>query len=388
MIKPLQSENGILLLVAGLKGAIGSTLAVAAQALKQDPDAILPYLMTAQKLPFLGNPNQFHIAGWDTSSLSMEETLAHHKVLNQDRWAPYAERLNAITIKEAPDSTTALRGQTQLLIDHIQEFKAAFPGARPVFINLLPAGRCHDLESFANLDELYAYAETIDMPDLAYVLAAIEAGVPVVNFSPNEVEIPAVVYASHKQGVPIAGRDGKTGQTYLKVVLASALRARKLLVNGWYSLNILGNADGENLMAPENAAAKLANKTDVLENALGYQPGQKRYAVPSHSVRIDYYAPRGDAKEAWDVIDFEGVFGLNMSLRLNLQGRDSILAAPLVLDLARWVAAMQIMGRSGPISELAFYFKSGVEITAPNTFEAQLACLAALEESCNDLIAT
>jgi len=258
----------------------------------------------------------------------------------------------------------------------------------PVFVNLLPAGRCHDLAAFATSEQLYAHDKQIDMPDLPYVLAAIEAGIPVVNFTPNEVEVPAVIHAARERQVPIAGRDGKTGQTYLKVVLASAFRARKLLVNGWYSVNILGNADGANLMAPENAACKLTNKTGVLENALGYQPGQNRYAEPSHTVRIDYYAPRGDAKEAWDVIDFEGLFGLNMSLRLNWLGRDSILAAPLVLDLARWMGAVQQSGRSGPIDELAFYFKAGIGDHVPETFESQLAGLKALERACNDQTAT
>jgi myo-inositol-1-phosphate synthase len=289
---------------------------------------------------------------------------------------------------KAPDVTAALQDQTRSLIKDINKFKALFPESCPVFVNLLPAGNCRDLTSFDDLEALYAYSGPIDMPDLAYVLAAIEAGVPVVNFTPNEVEVPAVIQAARTRKVPLAGRDGKTGQTYLKVVLASAFRARSLLVNGWYSLNILGNADGENLMAPGKAACKLANKTSVLEKALGYQPGQKRYAESSHKVHIDYYPPRGDAKEAWDVIDFEGIFGLNMSLRLNLLGRDSILAAPLVLDLARWMTAMKMMGRSGPVPELAFYFKAGIDTHTPDTFEDQLACLATLERSCHALAAT
>jgi myo-inositol-1-phosphate synthase len=388
MTKPSESGKEILLVVAGLKGAIGSTLAVAVQALHDDPGLIMPYLMTAHKLPLLGNSPRFQIAGWDCRPGSIQEALTHHQVIDQRLYMSYDEALTEIPVRTAPDGTTALQNQTRLLAGHIQEFKAAYPQALPVFVNLLPAGRCCDLASFANIDELYAHRDPIDMPDLAYVIAAIEAGVPIVNFTPNEVEIPAVLHAAQAKGLPLAGRDGKTGQTYLKVVLASALRARKLLVNGWYSLNILGNADGENLMAPENAACKLTNKTSVLENTLGYQPGLKRYAQPSHTVRIDYYAPRGDAKEAWDVIDFEGLFGLDMSLRLNLQGRDSILAAPLVLDLARWIAAMQMTGRSGPIAELAFYFKTGIGVHTAETFEDQLAVLKALEKSCNTMTAT
>jgi len=383
MTQSPQPAQDILLLVAGLKGAIGSTLAVAIQALNHEPETVLPYLTTAHRLPVLGNVQQFQVAGWDSSPNAIEEALGRHKVLDQNLWKHYSKTLADIPIKAAPDLTTSLKDQTRLLKDNIREFRTAYPDSLPVLVSLLPAGKCHDLEGFANLDEFYAHSGRIDMPDLAYILAAIETGVPVVNFTPNEVEVPAVIDAAQAQGVPLAGRDGKTGQTYLKVVLASAFRARKLLVNGWYSLNILGNADGENLMSPENAACKLTNKTGVLENVLGYQPGQKRYAESSHKVLIDYYPPRGDAKEAWDVIDFEGLFGLNMSLRLNWLGRDSILAAPMVLDLARWMAALKIAGRFGSISELAFYFKVGIGSNTPETFEEQLAALNALEQSCN-----
>jgi myo-inositol-1-phosphate synthase len=196
------------------------------------------------------------------------------------------------------------------------------------------------------------------------------------------VESPAIVSEAIKAGVPISGRDGKTGQTYLKVVLASALKARSLLVDGWYSLNLLGNEDGQNLVDPQRAAGKLANKTEVLDEILGYHVGDK-YGTSSHKVRIDYYPPRGDAKEAWDVIDFLGLFGLPMSLRLNLHARDSILAAPLIVDLARWMVALQGAGRSGQIPELAFYFKKPWGPHPPLTFQDQLAKLKELEQFCN-----
>jgi myo-inositol-1-phosphate synthase len=209
--------------------------------------------------------------------------------------------------------------------------------------------------------------------------------VPIVNFTPNQVEIPVVIKEAIKQGVPMSGRDGKTGQTYLKVVLASALKARNLIVDGWYSLNILGNQDGKNLMDPQRAVGKLSNKTDILDDIMGYQVGE-RYGVSSHKVQIDYYPPRGDAKEAWDVIDFLGVFGLPMSIRLNLQGRDSILAAPLALDLARWMVVLQMAGRSGPIPELAFYYKQPVGHEPPLTFQDQIAVLRELGLCCHERI--
>jgi myo-inositol-1-phosphate synthase len=134
-------------------------------------------------------------------------------------------------------------------------------------------------------------------------------------------------------------------------------------------------------MDPARAAGKLSNKTSLLNDILGYDVGQQ-YGAPAHKVHIDYYPPRGDAKEAWDAIDFKGLFGLPMSIRLNLLGRDSILAAPLVLDLARWVAVLQMAGRSGPIPELGFYFKKTVGESAPLTFQDQMTSLARLQQEC------
>lgn len=178
----------------------------------------------------------------------------------------------------------------------------------------------------------------------------------------------------------------KTGQTYFKVVLASALRARKLRVDGWYSLNILGNDDGHNLMDPERAAGKMANKTDLLDDLLGYRVGQ-RHGQPSHQVRIDYYPPRGDAKEAWDVIDFAGLFEQPMSLRVDMQGRDSILAAPLALDMACWAAAMQMAGMGGLAPDLGFYFKRPLGAHPPVTFSEQLQRLTQLAKRIRERLA-
>jgi myo-inositol-1-phosphate synthase len=136
-------------------------------------------------------------------------------------------------------------------------------------------------------------------------------------------------------------------------------------------------------MDPEKAAGKVANKTDLLNVILGYPVGQQ-YNSPSHKVHIDYYPPRGDAKEAWDVIDFQGMFNLPMSIRLNFLGRDSILAAPMVLDLARWMAALKMAGSSGLISELAFFFKNPLGDHPPLSFQDQVQSLRYLEKACNE----
>ena len=379
-------KNGVLLLIAGIKGAIGTTLAGAVRTMREQPDRILPYLTTADKFPYLGDPLMMDAAGWDIRPESLSDAIAAQGVLEKGLWESCSEAIDRFPVQPAPDPKDDLRRQVDQVRTDIEEFKAASPGTIPVMVNLLPAGCAHELARFSTLADLYEHAGDVIVPDLAYVLAAIEAGVPVVNFTPNEIEMPAIITEAETRGVPIAGRDGKSGQTYFKVVLASALRARRLFVNGWYSLNILGNADGENLMNPEHAACKLTNKTGVLENVLGYSPGMRAYGKPTHKVHIEYYPPRGDAKEAWDVIDFEGVFGLPMSMRLNLQGRDSILAAPMVLDLARWMAALALAGRSGAVSELAFFFKKGIGENVPVTYEEQLAALDVLERECDSRV--
>ncbi len=379
------SNKGILILAAGIRGAIGSTLAAAVCAGKENPDLILPYLMTGQKFSWLGKPMDFEIAGWDVSEAAMTEALALQGVLEKGIWRPYAEVIDQLPVKAAPEPGTPLKAQVEQIKADITAFMDDHPGYAPVLVNLLPAGNCHDLDRFSSLSDLYAAVSAPPIADIPYVLAAVEAGIPVVNFTPNVIEIPAVINAARETGIPVAGRDGKTGQTYFKVVLAAAFRARALFVNGWYSLNILGNADGENLMDPDHAACKLENKTDVLADVLGYSPGERRYGQSAHKVHIDYYPPRGDAKEAWDVIDFESIFGLPMSLRLNLQGRDSILAAPMVLDLSRWAAAAKTAGLAGLIPELAFYFKKTFG-DAPVSFEGQLAALEKFENGLNSRV--
>lgn len=332
--------------------------------------------------PYLAAPDKTQMAGWDIDGKSLTACVAAQGVIPEHLWKPHAIDLNEIPLQLAPSSSQDLRLQIEQVMKDIQTFKTRHPDAQPIFINLLPAGVRNNLRGCQRISELFDKYTLEDFPDIPYMLAAIRSEVPVVNFTPNELETPAMVKEAIKYGTPLSGRDGKTGQTFFKVVLASAFRARNFFVDGWYSLNILGNADGMNLMNPEKAASKLANKTELLDEILGYQVGQK-YGVSSHKVHIDYYPPRGDAKEAWDVIDFSGMFGLPMSIRMNLQGRDSILAAPLVLDLARWMAALKMAGKSGPIPELGFYFKKPVGENPPLTFQDQVQSLRKLEQVCN-----
>jgi myo-inositol-1-phosphate synthase len=373
-----------LLLIAGAKGAVGTTIAAAIADMKVHGRNTIPWLTTTNWVP----ENTFlhlALAGWDPSDKTMMEALEHQEVLPPDRYRDQAVCLDQFDIRKPPAQNLSLEEKIRLLSEDIQEFMKSHPDNQPVLINLLPACEVTDLAQYRSLDEIFHHADTAHSPDLVYVITAIQCGVPVVNFTSNAVECPLLEQEAIKAGIPICGRDGKTGQTYLKVVIASALKARNLLVDGWYSLNILGNDDGKNLSDPQKAAGKLANKTEFLDTILGYRVGE-RYGRSTHKVVIDYYPPRGDCKEAWDVIDITGIFGLPMSLRMNMQLRDSILAAPMVVDLAVWMSALHAQGRSGLVPELAFYFKKAVGCNPPISFQDQADALRILEQLCREAI--
>ena len=184
-----------------------------------------------------------------------------------------------------------------------------------------------------------------------YALAAIEAGCPHANFTPSAgASLPAVAEIARAAGVPLAGRDGKTGETLLKTALAPMFPIRALTVEGWYGTNILGNTDGLVLADPENKASKITSKKGVLEGILGY--------APEGDVRIDYFKPLADHKVAWNFIQFRGWAGHTMRMQFTWEGTDSVLAAPLVLDIARLCVFAHRRGESGPIGELGLFFKT------------------------------
>jgi myo-inositol-1-phosphate synthase len=379
---PLESRS-LLVMIAGAKGAVGSTVAAAVAAMRKNPDAVLPSLITRDSFVYLGPPGRIYAAGWDANPAKLVDCVKHHGVLTEKLWKPLQKVLDETSVFASPPENLDMKGQVAHLMKDIQDLKQQHPRSMPVLINLLPACTRCNLDDVKDLDDLYSEANPANFPDLAYAVAAVLSNMPVVNFSPNRLELPVIVQKAIENRVPLSGRDGKTGQTYFKVVLASALKARGLYVDGWYSLNILGNADGKNLMDPDRAAGKVANKTELLDEILGYRVGE-HYKESTHKVRIDYYPPRGDAKEAWDVVDFQGLFGLPMSLRLNIQGRDSILAAPMVLDLARWMAALKLSGRSGYVPELGFYFKKPIGENPPISFQEQINRLQTLEKECDE----
>ena len=213
-----------------------------------------------------------------------------------------------------------------------------------------------EIEGFVSA--LHDNDETI-APSMIYAYAALMEGVPFINGAPNlTVDIPALEGLAASQGVPICGKDFKTGQTLVKTVIGPMLKARMLGMDGWFSTNILGNRDGEVLDEPENFRTKEESKLGVLEYILQPDMYPDLYADAYHKVRINYYPPRGDNKEGWDNIDIFGWMGKRMQLKVDFLCSDSILAAPLVLDLVLFMDLAQRAGLSGIQEWLSFYFKS------------------------------
>jgi myo-inositol-1-phosphate synthase len=227
-------------------------------------------------------------------------------------------------------------------------------GSTEVFIDQGPA--------HADLDSFEAAIDADDpsiAPSMLYAYAALLEGIPFANGAPNlTVDTPVLRDFASEHGVPICGRDFKTGQTMVKTVLAPMFKARMLGMHGWYSTNILGNRDGEVLDDPESFKTKETSKLGVLDTIL--QPGvyPELYGDLHHVVRINYYPPRGDNKEGWDNIDLVGWLGYPMQLKINFLCRDSILAAPIVLDVALFLDLAKRAGMGGIQEWLSFYFKS------------------------------
>src|SRR5258705_429516 len=204
-------------------------------------------------------------------------------------------------------------------------------------------------------------------PSMVYAYAALKSGIPFANGAPNlTVDVPALAALAEKNKLPIVGKDFKTGQTLMKTIIAPGLKARMLGLHGWYSTNILGNRDGEVLDDPASFKTKEESKLSVLEYILQPEVYPSLYKDFSHVVRINYYPPRGDNKEGWDNIDIFGWLGYRMQIKIDFLCRDSILAAPIVLDLALFLDLAQRAGMGGIQEWLSFYFKSPQ--TAPGLY--------------------
>jgi myo-inositol-1-phosphate synthase len=222
---------------------------------------------------------------------------------------------------------------------------------------LEPAEAHGTLERFE--DAMKASDHNVVAPSMIYAYAALKMGIPFVNATPSRtVDIPALRDLADMYQAPVAGKDLKTGQTLLKTILAPGLRDRMLGLTGWYSANILGNRDGETLDDPDAFRTKQESKLAVLSSILRPDLYPELYGRLHHQVQITYYPPRGDNKESWDSIDIFGWLGYPMAIKIDFLCRDSILAAPLLLDLALLMDLAKRGGMSGPQEWLSFYFKS------------------------------
>jgi myo-inositol-1-phosphate synthase len=255
--------------------------------------------------------------------------------------------------------------------DDIAEFKKKNRCSR------LITAWCGSTEIFLTPDDVHATPEKFVeamkanhpsiAPSMLYAWASITSGVPFANGAPNlTVDIPAMQQLAQEHNVPICGKDFKTGQTLMKTILAPGFKARMLGMNGWFSTNILGNRDGEVLDDPGSFKTKEESKLGVLEYILQPHLYPMLYGKIHHKVRINYYPPRGDNKEGWDNIDIFGWLGYPMQIKVDFLCRDSILAAPIVLDLVLFLDLAQRAGMRGIQEWLSFYFKS--PMTAPGLY--------------------
>lgn len=279
----------------------------------------------------------------------------------------YVKKLHGTHVKKAETKWE----YAEMLMEDISNFKEKnnldrvvvdWCGSTEVFIEPQPIHQ--DLDSFERglKDNHVAIA-----PSMIYAYAALKMGIPFINGAPNlTTDIPALMQLANENNVPICGKDYKTGQTLMKTIIAPGLKARLLGLSGWFSTNILGNRDGEVLDDPGSFKTKEESKLSVLDYILQPDVYPELYKNYYHKVRINYYPPRGDNKEGWDNIDIFGWLGYPMQIKIDFLCRDSILAAPIVLDLVLFTDLAQRAGMKGIQEWLSFYFKS--PITKPGLY--------------------
>jgi myo-inositol-1-phosphate synthase len=393
MTETIQTAEGKLgVLIPGL-GAVGTTLiagVIASNKGLAQPIGALTQMgnirlgkRTENRYPLikdfvpLAGLNDIVFGGWDVYSDNVFEAAINAKVLEPvllhaikpelEAIKPmkavfdktYIKNLDGDNIKEAPSKWELAK----LVAADIEGFKEANGCNRVVIV------WCGSTEKYIEVSAVHETLEAFEeglknndpaiAPSMIYAYAAIKLGVPFANGAPNlTVDIPALIELAKETETPIAGKDFKTGQTLMKTILAPGLQARALGVRGWFSTNILGNRDGLVLDDPDNFKTKEVSKLSVLEDILRPDISPELYGELYHKVRINYYPPHGDNKESWDNIDIFGWLGYSMQIKINFLCRDSILAAPIVLDLALFMDLAKRANMSGIQEWLSFYFKS------------------------------
>jgi len=389
-IKPAEGKLGIL--IPGL-GAVATTFIAGVEATRKNLGLPLGSLTqmgrirvgkrTENKLPPISEfvplaaLDDIVFGGWDLHGKNVYEVACMSRVLQKEMLDQVRERLEAITPKTAVfdksfvknlDGTHVKTGASKMdlamqVMDDIDAFFADKGLSRAV---MLWAG---STEVYTEISEVHLTIEAFEeglrqshpsiSPSMIYAYAAIKKNLPYLNGAPNlTVDTPALVKLARENGVPIGGKDFKTGQTLMKTIIAPGLKSRLLGVQGWFSTNILGNLDGKVLDDPGSFKTKEESKLSVLETILDKERYPQLYGDLYHKIRINYYPPRGDDKEAWDNIDIVGWMGYPMQIKINFLCRDSILAAPVCLDLALFTDLAHRAGMRGVQEWLSFYWKS------------------------------
>ena len=371
-------------------GSVSSTLIAGVEAIKKGlaapigSQALLGHVFHNGKtqrikelLP-LANLDEMAFGGWDIFPDSCYESAKKAKVLDTDlleQLKAGLEKIHPFTAVFDPSSQKVLKGThvkrasskkewVDQIRKDIQEFRKSQGVSRVVVVvcnstEIYRSGAAS--RSMDDFDKALAEEAAWISPSVAYAAAAIEEGVPCINATPScGFDAPFFMARARELGVPLTGKDLKTGQTFLKTVLAPALKIRMLGLSGWYSTNILGNRDGEVLADPESNRTKIESKQSVLSSILDPKLYPELYGKYAHQVRIDFYPPRGDNKEAWDNIDIFGWLGYPMQIKVNFLCRDSILAAPLLLDLILFIDLAKRARRGGVQTWLSLYHKSPI----------------------------
>ena len=373
---------GVEAIKAGLGEPVGSLTQMGAIRLGRRTEERSPLIREFVPLAAL---EDLVFGGWDVFPDDAYEAATHAGVIEQKTLDRLRDPLAAVAPMKAVfdrDYVKRLEGShvkqgknkwdmAQQAREDIQRFRSVNGLERAVMI------WCGSTEVFLEGGGAHASVEAFEKglrendpsiaPSMIYAYAALSEGVPYLNGAPNlTVDIPAMVELAKANRVPVAGKDFKTGQTLMKTLLAPGLKARMLGVRGWFSTNILGNRDGEVLDDPDSFRTKEESKLGVLDYILQPHLYPSLYGELYHKVRINYYPPRGDEKEGWDNIDIFGWLGYPMQIKVDLLCRDSILAAPLVLDLVLFADLAQRAGMHGVQEWLSFYFKSPQ--TAPGLY--------------------
>ena len=360
--------------IVGVGGAVATTAVAGVTLLRKKAIGFegLPLASLRPELAdMLASYDDLVFSGWDLNAAPLSEAAATHRVLTDSQLAAASGELAKITpwpavgnvrfcrnieglhMIAAPDHRAAI----QIIRGNLRDFQTQHHLDGVVVVNLASTERTVNMADpiFGDMD---SFERALDEnspeigPAMIYAYAAISEGLPFANFTPSvAADIPALVQFAEAEDVPLCGKDGKTGQTMLKTALAPALRTRALHVDGWYSANILGNRDGKALDDKDSLASKIATKGSCLDQIVGYK-------VEDHLVDIRYYRPRGDNKESWDNIDVTGFLGQPMQIKVNFLCRDSVLAAPLVLELVRLLDCAKRYGFGGVQEQLGLFFKS------------------------------